>query len=204
MVLLMSSSFQALNLYRKQRLSFMPWFIIPIILFYLGHGPIMNNGFAYSIFSVVFVGIIFFRIFDDMFCYRYDKFLGKRHDYLINSRGPVIFFGALLGGLFLSLLVFFAGINTGLFGLFFVLINLIFYKFLLMNRLVVFVSLLKYPFLLIIIGNVTLETNFFWVVMGTMYFVGREVLEEIYNIRSKKIEVILMLLLLTIKYSIQG
>jgi hypothetical protein len=200
----MSSSLQTIFLYRKQRLSFIPWFIIPFVLFFLGHGANAGNDFSYSIFPVVFVGIIFFRIFDDMFCYRYDTSLGKQHDYLINSREPIIFFGALLGAIFLYLLMFLTGLDTSLFGMVFIIVSFSFYHLFSMNKKIVFVSLLKYPFLLLVINNATLGANYFWVLIGTAFFTLREVLEENYGIRNKIVEITLIIILLTIKYSIQG
>ena len=62
-----------------------------------------------------------------------------------------------------------------------------------------FVSLLKYPLILYLIGEATGHVAWIWLVVVSLFLVAREILEERLAIRSKRVEVGIAVLLLNFK-----
>jgi hypothetical protein len=202
MELSMSSFLKKIHLYRKERLKIIPWLFVPVILFLIGDDS--NNLFKlnFNMLLIISIGVVFFRVFDDVFCSPYDKLMGKQHDYLLNGVGPMVYIGALLGAIFLFLLTFYYGLNTSLFGLLFIIVNFGLYQILATKRPVIFISMLKYPYLLLLSSYPEYESQYIWVVIGTLFFVGREILEEIFKIRNAKIEFVIITLIIILKFNI--
>lgn len=191
----MSAAIISINLYMKERITFMPWLIIPAILFILGHSSATYN---FILLYNLLWAIFFFRVFDDFFCWDYDL-INKEHNYQQRPRRDLLILVALFGFLFLSSLLLIYPLKILLLNFGCLLISILLYLLLRRSRGILFISLIKYPVFLYMVASITAESNFLWVIIGSSFFILREVIEEFFHKRNKNIEYILIGLMLGLK-----
>ncbi len=178
--------------YIKERITFIPWGILPVLLFLIGHG---NTQYHFILLYNLLWGIFFFRVFDDYFCFDYDK-ENKQRPYLENGKKPLLILMFVFGILFLSssILMYEVIASIILFGVLFLSVFL--YLLLKNKKEIILVSMLKYPLLLWLVAFYSNEQSMLWIICGSLFFIVREVIEEFYHQRNRQIEMILMFLLI--------
>lgn len=188
--------FQAIQIYVKERLTFFPWFIIPVVIFYLGHG---SAKFSYPLLYLLLFAVLFFRVFDDYFCFTFDRIKRKEHHHLKQSPSNLLYLVLTLGILFLTGLTL-MNPQLGLVFLLFIGIHIPFYLILKKMHFIVYVSLLKYPMLFMLTFVMSGGGNPLWAILGTLFFVLREIFEENFKIRHALIETLIPIILIISKY----
>jgi hypothetical protein len=191
----MSNSVDPTVLYIKERITFMPWGILPLVLFILGHGP---GSYNFIILYNLLWGVFFFRVFDDYFCFDYDLSF-KKSPYLLKGKQYIVKLMCVFGFLYLSSQIMIHSMNDTILVFAVIFLSLLLYIFLKVKKWIVLVSLLKYPLLLFITANYSGETNFVWIYLGSFFFIGREIVEEFFGKRNKQFEVIFILLIISTK-----
>ena len=73
--------------YLRERFNLFPWLAMPVVLFFIGHGPV---GFRCTLLLSLVFAVFFFRVFDDYFCYDYDRKTKKKSIYLKNGSGHLL------------------------------------------------------------------------------------------------------------------
>ncbi|MCO4793678.1 MAG: hypothetical protein KC493_08205 [Bacteriovoracaceae bacterium] len=191
----MPDSLTSIHLYIKERLKLFPWLLMPFVLFFIGHGPAKYQ--FTLIISLVFA-IVFFRALDDYFCFSYDL-IKKKSDYLNNGPRPILFLALTSGVIYLLTVNYFYDAKTLLLNIFLIVISCAFYIKSKRNKLITIVSILKYPVLLYAVGSITNESNFLWIILASVFFLAREILEEFFDLKNKKIEIAILIILLNTK-----
>jgi len=181
--------------YSRERLIKITWFVLPLSLFIIGHGP---DDFNFLLCLNLFLAIFFFRVTDDYFCFDYDK-KQKDRKYLSRDKKDVLFLALVYGVFYLVTLKMFYQQKEVLFIYSQLIISTFLYIILRENKSVVLVSILKYPILLYILATQTGETNYVWVMSLTLFFIVREYSEEFLNKRNVKIELFIISLIIGMK-----
>lgn len=194
----MSQILKLSQIYFRERISWFPWGVLPFYIFFLSHGR--TEHFHFILLLNIFFGLLFFRVFDDFFCRTYDIQQEKPHTYLKTGSQGLTFLILFFGTLFFSSTLFLVPIQISLFIFGFVIAHLFLYKLLETNPKIVYISLLKYPLFFFLVALTTQETNFIWPILGSLFFIFREILEESLKKRNKMIEILLFLSLLLSKY----
>jgi hypothetical protein len=195
----MSNPVDPIVSYIKDRITFLPWGIMPLILFFIGHGAIK---FQYILLYNLLWGIFFFRTFDDYFCFDYDLSV-KDSPYLRRGKLPLIKLIVIFGFLFLSSLFLIFKVKLILLVLFIILFSVLMYFILKKSKFITLISLLKYPMFLYMITDYTAVaqnqasvTDEVWIIIGSLFFIVREILDEFYNKRNIQVEILLIGLLI--------
>ena len=194
-------SYNAIQIYVRERLSFFPWFIIPLYIFFLAHGPLET--FNLKLLYPLLMAIIFFRTLDDIFCWDFDQRMKKSSLYLTLPRLNVVILCLISGFLYLSGFYFVSDIAVATLNIFFVFFNISLYFILKKTKLIIYVSMLKYLFLFLLVMQLTSETNPIWGMVGSLLFIFREILEEQFKIKNLIITTNLFLIPLLIKYTLR-
>jgi hypothetical protein len=184
--------------YLRERLSFFPWMLIPGFIYYLGKAR--DADFDSILFVLVLEFVVILRVIDDFACFDYDRRMGKERAYLQGEKKTLALAILPLAGILvlLSLLALDEKrlIMTGVFlGL-----HVPIYLVLRAKPAIVAVSLAKYPFLFYVVASQTEQQQWWWPVAGTLFFLVREALEEIMNLRSQSAEVLVAIGLVLAKY----
>lgn len=184
--------------YFRERLSFFPWLLIPVFIYYLGS----TNGAAFDgmLFVLILEFVLFLRVLDDYACFDYDRRQGKDRPYLQRGRKGLLLrllpLGALLAlvgylalpASHLSQVAIFLGLHIPV------------YLVLRGKPAILAVSLAKYPFLFYLVAAQTGQEQWWWPVAGTLFFVVREAFEEIANLRGRRAEILIAIGLVLAKF----
>ncbi|PCJ55424.1 MAG: hypothetical protein COA79_20690 [Planctomycetota bacterium] len=191
---------KTLNLYGnylKERFSLFPWFILPFYIFFVGHAK--TEQYSFILLGLLFTGILFFRLFDDYFCWDFDQFKQKNSDYLQISKSfyvaPLVF----LASIFIIFNVFILNQLLNSLIISCIILSMALYKILKHHNKIIYISLFKYPVLLVLVAIYTNEINFSWVVLASILFFAREILEEEFLLKNRVLEIIPFLLLILAK-----
>ncbi len=179
----------------KERINFIPWLIMPVLLFILGHSHAKYN---YILMYNLLWGILFFRVFDDVFCWKFDL-LNKKHNYQSRQKKDLFLLVGLFGFLYVSSLILIYPLKIILLNLGTIGFSAGMYVALKTNRLILLISILKYPLLLYMVALSSREESLVWVFLVSLFFVFREIAEEYFKKRNKNIEYILIVLMLGTK-----
>jgi hypothetical protein len=179
--------------YLRERLTFHPWAVIPALLYVIGYGP--DGALAWPLLLFLYAAVLFLRVLDDYFCFPLDRAQGKTAAYLQAGRArlrpPLLVFGlAVLGAGYAAL----PSAELMMTVLFIALLLLI-YMMLRGRRGMLAVSLLKYPFLLYLAAGLRGDSDGLWPLFGSAFFVGREMLEEIWGFRDQRAELVVVALM---------
>ena len=83
--------------YVQERLSFFPWMLIPVFIYYLGNAS--DAAFDGMLFVLVLEFVLFLRVLDDYACFDYDRRQGKDRPYLQRGRKGLLLSMLPLGAL---------------------------------------------------------------------------------------------------------
>ncbi len=191
----MPSSLTPFYAWSKERILTGPWMVMPVALFVLGHGP---DAYQVSMIPALYAATVFFRAFDDFFCFAYDQ-SHRTSDYQQYGKRPLLILALPSGLIYLCTLPYLFTIESLRLNVLLILVSCGLYLMLEGSKFITLVSLTKYPVILYVIGLPTGESNWLGVIIASLFFVGREVLEEFFNVRNKKIEVGFVLLLVNAK-----
>ena len=122
----MSNSVDPTVLYIKERITFMPWGILPLVLFILGHGP---GSYNFIILYNLLWGVFFFRVFDDYFCFDYDLSF-KKSPYLLKGKQYIVKLMCVFGFLYLSSQIMIHSMNDTILVFAVIFLSLLLYIFL--------------------------------------------------------------------------
>jgi hypothetical protein len=179
----------------KERLWKAPWIGMPFALFILGHGP---DAYRLAMLPMLCVAVVFFRAFDDYFCFAYDQEHSSRSGQSHGSRAPLLWSLA-AGLLYLGSLPWLVSVDALTVNALLVFGSVGLYVALRKSKLITLVSLAKYPVLLWSVGDSSSESGWYVVIATSLLLLIREVLEEFCSLRSMKAEALLALLLITVK-----
>ena len=191
----MVNGFTAYALWFRERMLTPVWLGLGLFLFIMGHGP---EALDWLLIVFVYSSLIFFRALDDWCCFEHD--LARRTDaYQRFGSPPLGVLSLLTGVLYLSVVGLSLSREGLALNLMLIVSSLVFYRLLDRSPLIHFVSLLKYPLILYLIGEATGHVAWIWLVVVSLFLVAREILEERLAIRSKRVEVGIAVLLLNFK-----
>jgi len=184
--------------YVQERLSFFPWMLIPVFIYYLGNAS--DAAFDGMLFVLVLEFVLFLRVLDDYACFDYDRRQGKGRPYLQRGRKGLLLSMLPLGAL-LALVGYLAVPVPQLTQVaIFLGLHIPVYMVLRGKPAILAVSLAKYPFLFYLVAAQTEQDQWWWPVAGTLFFVVREAVEEIASLRGRRAEVLVALGLVLAKY----
>jgi hypothetical protein len=182
-------------LYIKERITFVPWGILPLILFIIGHGP---GPFNFIVLYNLLWGVFFFRVFDDYFCFDYESRIHSA-PYLLKGKQYIIKLMCIFGFLYLSSQILIHNINDTILVFLVTFISLILYFFLSKKKWVGLVSVLSFPVLLFVTARFSQETSLVWVFLGSMFFLVRGIAEKVYGRKNIQMEVLFLFVLISSK-----
>lgn len=158
--------------YYQERFTFFPWMIVPFILSFLLWGNLKADFLISSIF--VLISLLFYRLLDDIMMRKWDEASLKRRPYLtkLDEIKNLIFLPLIL---YLVLTGYLYGREAVLWTLVFLILSLSLYRIFMGNRLSLFVSILKYPFLSYLC---LYQTSNSWMFLATFLFLYHELVSE--------------------------
>ena len=171
--------------YFKERFSPFPWAIVPFFILIMSLDDLGKINF--SIIFNTFVGIIFFRVFDDLGCFYFDKKNHEKRTYFSkNSFKVLLQFSYVISTIYLFHCYLFAQNLSVMIILILIVISMILYRTLKNNKNIQFVSLLKYPVMMIFIeSNTKGEISIWPIVVFIVFFITEYI--EIYKIITIKV-----------------
>ena len=173
--------------YARERLTLLPWAVIPPALYMLSRGP--NEAFDGWILAFIYAAVFQLRAIDDFYCFSYDKERGANAHYLNEAPTRLIPWIASLS-LAASLAAFFAMPIAEFFAtLIFFAAHPPVYRLMQRRRGLLAVSLAKYPFLMFLVASLNARPEYLWPALGTVFFLAREGAEELFGIRRTYVEV---------------
>ncbi|MBL7715799.1 MAG: hypothetical protein JNL01_10060 [Bdellovibrionales bacterium] len=162
---------KTLAFYYRERFRPFPWLILPFVLSVLFVGSL---GPAFWQAALYFgLSLLFFRLFDDLGTHLYDGARGKKRSYLnrLQQLEVAVFLPL---GLLLSVTFFWLGLPGIIWMTLFILLSGALYLVGSPKRPVLFVSILKYPFL----GALVMGGFDAWILVGFSLFLLHELIEE--------------------------
>jgi hypothetical protein len=186
--------------YVQERLPLLPWFIIPIYIFFLGHGETLRYDFIF-LYNLL-LGIIFFRIFDDYFCWNY-HLVNSKFEYLTFGKKFLLIFMSMLGLLYISSNFFILPMNLAVLILGFIFLNTVFYIGLKQFRAIVFIQLLKYPLLFFVVSLMTKDSSIIWSLLGSLCFIAHGIFKDALGKQNTIITLSLFSLPILVKYTLR-
>ena len=183
-------------MYLRERLTVIPWAVIPSALYLLSRGT--SESFDASLLGFLYAIVFLLRVVDDFFCFSHDRECGKPAAYLrytaVRLLPWIIVFALASVGMAYMALPWAAFVATTLF----LAVHPPIYRMLRGRRVLLGVSMAKYPFLLFMVAGLSGQPDFWWPAFGTVFFLLREAVEEIGGLRSRRIETsVVGLLILT-------
>jgi len=172
--------------YLRERLTFVPWAVIPGVLYLLGRG--IHEPFEPWLLAYLYAIVLQLRVLDDFFCFAYDRASGKSAAYL--QRAPARLLPWL--GVFSV-----AAVPAALVALpqgallataCFLIVHPPAYRLLGGRAGLLAVSLAKYPFLMFTVAGLSDRPDYLWPALGTTFFLVREACEELGATRSRPVE----------------
>ncbi len=191
----MSKIIESCAVYSKDRLTFFPWLIMPLLIIAISHG---DERIRYILLYPLLWGVLFFRVFDDLCCFNYDLKLNKLHTKL--GIKPLLLLSYFLGLIYLSSLLFIFDPQILILNIALLTVSGILYYVFRQHKLITTISLLKYPVLMYMVAIFTNESNYLWSILGCTFFFLREYFEEFKGLRNKRFEIIFILGLIINKY----
>ena len=191
----MSQFMTASQVWLSTRLLTPTWLFVPPVLFVLGHGL---APYQLSSLMGVYLAIVFFRCLDDCFCFQYDQ---TQRDLAYQEYGmkPLFVMSTCLGALYLWTLEWCFHASMLRLNVALIVVSIVLYVWLRNRKPITMVSMLKYPVLLYMINASSGKLEWLWVGGVSLYLLIREVLEEYLNIRNRKIEITVLVLLVNTK-----
>ncbi len=191
----MSQFIIASKVWLNTRLLTQTWVVMPLVLFVLGHG---SAPYQFSSLIGVSLAIMFFRCLDDSFCFQYDQ---NQRDVVYHEYGvkPLFVMSTCLGALYLWTLDWCFHATMFRLNLALIAVSMVLYMSLQNRKAITMVSMLKYPVLLYMINASTGKVDWLWVGGVSLCLLIREVVEEYLNIRNRKIEITVLVLLVNTK-----
>ena len=191
----MSPLITAMTVWLKTRLLTKTWLLMPVALFILGHG---QAAYSLSLAIGVYLAAFFFRCFDDYFCFQHD--LRQRSlTYQEHGSQPLLIMSVSLGSLYLWTLWRFFHPSALHMNLILIFTSVTLYICLQNHKAITLVSMLKYPVLLYMINDASGQPEWLWIAGISLCLLARELLEELLHVRSRKVEVAALLLLVHTK-----
>lgn len=189
------SPLDKISLYQKERFSWVMHLVLPLFLMILG-----SQTPTASLFVWTWFGILFFRVFDDLFCFELDVRMGKKHQYLKEGTKPLVIYTGILWFLYLSgTLIFTKNMPITMLTSLFIIMHIPFYLLLRRNYHIQVLSLLKYPFMLFALGYMTGAQTWTWAILGSTFLIARELIELYRHKRNQAIEMFIFAGLLFLK-----
>ena len=162
--------------YLQQRFRPLPWLVLPIVLYIFAIEEVSQISIFKLVYAYLF--LLSFRLFDDLMCIPYDmknkegRFYYQqiyKRDLVIFS---IIFFVALVGSTYFTFNDSVLYLHVGFF-----LISLSLYRFLVMNKGILFISLFKYPLLIYCLSD-GLNSGLIWAGIIFLIFILMELMDE--------------------------
>lgn len=175
-----------LRTYSKERFTWTYVVGISAFIYYLSTA---QPHFDATMLVLLILGMLFFRIFDDFFCLRFDQVQGKQRESIHLPRNFYIILQLTLGGLFLVTTLTLAGEQAFWLSISFVLAHLPFYFIFRQSKLILYVSMLKYIFMVYLIGFYFGGVDWMGAALAVSFFILREIFEEEFHFRNKKLEI---------------
>jgi 4-hydroxybenzoate polyprenyltransferase len=177
--------------YLRERLSFFPWMLIPVFIYYLGKGS--EAAFDAGLLVLVLEFVLFLRVLDDYACFEYDRKQGKSRPYLQRGKKALGFSMLWLGALLALLIYLVLPTTPSLVTVAFLALHVPVYLALRGRPAILAVSLVKYPFLFFLVATQTGQEQWWWPSLGALYFITREAYEEIAGRRNQALEIFIAL-----------
>ncbi|MGB0647398.1 MAG: hypothetical protein ACPGQS_09510 [Bradymonadia bacterium] len=191
----MVNAFTPYTLWLRERMLTPVWFGLGVFLYIMGHGP---KALDWLLIVFVYSSLTFFRALDDWCCFEHDR--ARRSDaYQRYGSSPLGVLSLLTGVLYLSVVGLVLSVEGSALNLILIVSSLVFYRILHRSPLIHFVSLLKYPLILYLVGEATGHVAWIWLAVVSLFFLAREILEERLAIRSKRVEMGIAVLLVNLK-----
>lgn len=195
------SSFQKVQAYMQERMRFYPWFVLPFVLLLLGQG---SAPLSWSLIYPLLMGLLFFRAFDDVFCFSYDRKTKGATGYLQGSVKDIYPILLMLWPMFLSsVLIITSSLEMTAFCSFLILIHIPTYLFLRDKKAIQLVSLIKYPIFLFWIHFETGGGQWLWPLLASAFFITRELWELVHKQRSQTAELFIIVGMIVTKLSLR-
>jgi hypothetical protein len=184
--------------YLRERLTFVPWALIPPVLYMLGRGPgVPFHGWTLALLYAV---VLQLRVLDDYFCFSMDRARGKPEAYLRCAPALLLPWCAA----FTSVAVLAAGFalprGALVATILFLAAHPAIYRWLRGRSGLWAVSLAKYPFLLFMTASLNDRPSYLWPAAGTALFLIREACEELLGMRSRLMEALVVVLLISARW----
>lgn len=193
----MNSILQLTKIYLQERLSFFPWFFVPVLLFFLGHK--VGANFRYILAYNFLWGVFFFRSVGDIVRFEEDK---KKQDwkYLKISKFYLLPF------VFICFLQFY---SSGII-IYPIIINLSFFIFTMLYILVSFLlrktkfklfpEVFMYPLFILASAVYTSATSYTWVYLGLIFFMIKYYCNDLLKKDNSLMEVVILTSFIFSKY----